>query len=167
MARNTIWPGFPMLHQALPPPRWTNLLFIKLVCVSTVHVHRMGTWNVPTQPLLIEIWGGRVGFGWFWSWGTLDSRLARQKLGKNTPQSWRPSLPYVRHGAFPPAPLHTTISQHAVRQVYVIKLENIIVFTMYLLAILRHDASSTCRAWVFAGCMALRVSYSQRAALRL
>ncbi len=38
---------------------------------------------------------------------------------------------------------------------------------MYLLNILRHDASSTCRAWVFEGCAVLRVSYSQRAVLRL
>jgi hypothetical protein len=47
-----------------------------------------------------------------------------------------------------------------------LKLENIIVFTIYLLAILRHNASLTRRAWVFAGCAALRVSY-QQAVLRL
>ncbi len=41
---------------------------------------------------------------------TISQAEARQK---NTPQSWRPPLPYGRHGAFPPAPPHTTISQHA------------------------------------------------------
>jgi hypothetical protein len=48
-----------------------------------------------------------------------------------------------------------------------LKLETIIVFTLYLLAILRHNTLLTRRTWVFAGCVALRVSYSQWAALRL
>jgi hypothetical protein len=66
--------------------------------------------------------GQWLGFGWFGGRGTLDIRLARQKLGiKNTPKSWRPPLPYGRHGALPPAPPHTTGSQHAARQVYVVK----------------------------------------------
>ncbi len=61
-------------------------------------------------------------FVWFWGWGTSDKQLARRKLGKkHTPQSWRPPLPYGHHGALSPAPPHTTISQHAVRQIYVIK----------------------------------------------
>jgi hypothetical protein len=34
-----------------------------------------------------------------------------------------------------------------------LKVENIIVFAMYLLAILRHGASSKHRACVFAGCI--------------
>jgi hypothetical protein len=38
------------------------------------------------------------------------------------------------------------------------KLENIIVFTMNLFAILRHNALSTRRAGVVMGCTALRVS---------
>ncbi len=64
--------------------------------------------------------------GWFFwcfgGWGALDTRLARWKLGKkNTPQSWRLPLPNGRHGALLPAPPHTAISQHAARQVYVIK----------------------------------------------
>jgi hypothetical protein len=57
-------------------------------------------------------------------------------------------LPYSRHGALSPEPPHTTISQHAVQQVYTIKLENIIVLTVYLLANLRHNALLTCRACV-------------------
>jgi hypothetical protein len=49
-------------------------------------------------------------------------QLARQKLSKNnTPQPWRPPSAYGHHGAPPPAPPHTTISQHDVRQVYIIK----------------------------------------------
>jgi hypothetical protein len=62
-------------------------------------------------------------------------RLARQKLAKNiTPRPWRPPSPYGRHGALPLAPPHTTISQHAVRQVYVVKTKEYICY-YYLLAI--------------------------------
>jgi hypothetical protein len=82
--------------------------------------------------------GQWLGFWWFWGWGISDLRLARRKLDKNTPQSWQPPSPYSPHGALPLAPLHTTS--------LLLKLENIISFTMYLLAILRHDASSTCCA---------------------
>jgi len=90
--------------------------------------------------------------GWFWGWGTSDIQLARRKLGKkHTPQSWRPPSPYGRHGALPPAPPHTTISQHAVRQVYVVKTREYYC-VYYLLAILRHDALLTCHACVFFGC---------------
>jgi hypothetical protein len=46
----------------------------------------------------------------------------------------------------PPAPLHTTISQHAAQQVYVVKTREYYCFTMYLLAILMHNASLTRRA---------------------
>jgi hypothetical protein len=61
-------------------------------------------------------------FWWFGGWGTSDMQLARQKLRKkNTPQSWWPQLPYGRHGALSLAPPHTTMSQYAVQQVYVIK----------------------------------------------
>ncbi len=65
--------------------------------------------------------GQWLAFGWFGGWGTSDTRLARQKLGKKT---------HTNHGGrrrptaamLPPlAPLHTSISQHAVGQVYVIK----------------------------------------------
>ncbi len=109
-------------------------------------------------------------FGWFWSWGTLDMQLARQKLGKkHTPQSWWLPLPkgHHGHGALP--------RNHHIQQLANIlrdkskplKLESIITFTMYLLAILRHDTSLTYRAWVFAGCMVLKLLYSQLAALRL
>ena len=82
-------------------------------------------------------------FGWFWGCGTSDTRLARRKLGKkNTPQPWRPPSSHGRHGAPPPAPPHTTISQHAMRQVYVVKTSEYNCF-YYLLAISRQGASST------------------------
>jgi hypothetical protein len=87
-------------------------------------------------------------FGWVWGRGTSNTRLTRWKLGKqSTPQSWRPPLPYGGHGALPLAPLHTTISQYAVQQVYVIKTKKYYCF-YYLLAILWHDASLTCHAGV-------------------
>ncbi len=76
-----------------------------------------------------------VGLCWFWSWWTFDTQLARQNLGKNnTPQPWWPPSPYGRHGAPPPAPPHTTISQHAVQQVYVVKTKEYICY-YYLFAI--------------------------------
>jgi hypothetical protein len=72
-------------------------------------------------------------------------QLARQKLGKkNTSQSWRPPLPYGHHGALPPATLHTTISQHAGRQVYDVTTREYYCIQQNLLAILRHDASLRC-----------------------
>ncbi len=75
-------------------------------------------------------------------------QLARQKLGKkNTPPTWRPPLPYGRHGALLPAPPHTTISQHDAQQVYFIKTRGYYCF-YYLLALLRHDASLTHRVYV-------------------
>jgi hypothetical protein len=58
-----------------------------------------------------------------------DTQLARRKLGKNnTPRPWRPPSPYGRHGAPPLAPPHTTISQHAVQQVYVVKTKEYICY---------------------------------------
>ncbi len=155
MATNTIWPWFPMLHQALPPPRWTNLLFTWFMCLLTVHAHRMGTWNVPIQPLLTGDmrWDSVFFPGWFWGWGTSEMQLARQKRGgKTTPQSWRPPLPCSRHGVVPLAPPPTTINQHAAWQVYVVKTREYYCF-YYLLAILRRDALPTGRACVFAGCI--------------
>jgi hypothetical protein len=65
--------------------------------------------------------------------------------------------------AMVPSPQHHRIQQLAnmLRDKSMsLKLEKIIVFTIYLLAILRHDASSTCLALVFAGCAVLRASYS-------
>ncbi len=56
------------------------------------------------------------------------------------------------HGALPPALLHTTISQHAVRQVYVVKTREYCRF-YDLFAVLRHHALLTCRAYVFVGCI--------------
>jgi hypothetical protein len=74
-------------------------------------------------------------------------QLARRKLGKNT---------HPNHGcrhrpmaAMVPSPRHCRIQQLANmlrNKSMSLKLENIIVFTMYLLAIFRHNASSVCRA---------------------
>jgi hypothetical protein len=61
-------------------------------------------------------------------------RLARRKLGKNnTPQPWWPPSPYDLHGA---PPRHRRIRQSAnmlCDKSISLKLENKIVFTIYLL----------------------------------
>ncbi len=102
-----------------------------------------------------EVWQWLV-LGWFGGYGTLNTQLARQKLGKkHTPQSWRPPSPYDCHGALLRAQPCTAISQHTAQQVYVIKTRKYYCF-YYLLAILRHDALSTHRACVFAGCISGR-----------
>jgi hypothetical protein len=83
-----------------------------------------------------------VGFWVVLGVGTLDTRLARRMLGKKT---------HPNHGgchcpmaAMVPSPRHHRIQQLANilrNKSMLLKLENIIVFTMYLLAILRHNAS--------------------------
>jgi hypothetical protein len=86
-------------------------------------------------------------FGWFWGWGTSDTQLDRWNLAKKT---------HPNHGG-PHGPMATMVpsSRHRRMQQLAnmlrnksmsLKLENIIVFTIYLLAILRHDASSMPRA---------------------
>ena len=81
----------------------------------------------------IEV-GEWLDFGWFWSWRTFDIQLARCKLGnQNTPRPWQPPSPYGGHGAPPPAPPHTTISQHDKGQVYIVKTGEYYCF-YYLLA---------------------------------
>jgi hypothetical protein len=86
-------------------------------------------------------------FGWFWSWGTSDTQLARQKLGKNThPNHGGRHCPMA---AMVPSTRHCCIQQLAnmlCNKSMSLKLENIIVFTKYLLAILRHDALPMHRA---------------------
>jgi hypothetical protein len=126
-----------------------NKSFIHMAHVSSDRACAQdGYLNVPIQPLLMEIEVGQwFVFGWFWSWGTSDAQLARWKLGINT---------HPNHGgchclmvAMVPSPWHCCIQQLAnmLRDKSMsLKLENIIVFTMYLLAILRRDASSTHRA---------------------
>jgi hypothetical protein len=71
-------------------------------------------------------------FGWFWGCGTSDTRLARRKLRKNnTPQPWRPPSPYDLHGA-PPRRRRIRQSANMLRNKSMsLKLENIIVFTIY------------------------------------
>ncbi len=122
-------------------------------------------------------WRYEVGqwlvFGWFGGWGTLDTQLARRKLGKKK---------HPNHGCRH-CPMATMVpsSQHRhVQQLadmlrdksMLLKLENMIVFTIYYLF------SGTTHCWriVNAPCLsvcglgqqvALRVSYSQWAALRV
>ncbi len=73
-----------------------------------------------------------VGFGWFWGWGTSDTQLARQKLGKKThPNHGGPHRPMA---AMVPSSRESHIQQLAnmLRDKSMsLKLENIIVFTIY------------------------------------
>ncbi len=101
-----------------------NKSFIHMVYVSSGRACAQEGYLKGPHPTIIDGYevGQWLGFGWFGGQGTSDMQLARWKLSKkNTPQSWRPPLPYSRHGALPPALLHTTISQHAAQQVQVIK----------------------------------------------
>ena len=97
--------------------------------------------------------GQRLGFGWFWDRGTSNTRLARRKLGKKTRhnQGSRHCLMALVLPS-PPAPPHTTISQHAAQQVYVVKTRKKYCF-YYLIAMLRHDASLTHRQCTFLVCL--------------
>ncbi len=74
-------------------------------------------------------------------------QLGRQKLGKTThPKHGGHHCSDGRHGA---SPRHRCIQQLANMlhdKSMSLKLENVIVFAMYLLAILRHDASLMRRA---------------------
>jgi hypothetical protein len=73
-----------------------------------------------------------LGFGWFWSWGTSDTQLARQKLGKNT---------HPNHGGrhCPMATMVPSRQHHCIQKlanmlrdkVMLLKLENMIVFIMF------------------------------------
>jgi hypothetical protein len=80
----------------------------------------------------VEQW---LVFGWFGGWGTLDTQLARWKLGKkhthpNHGGRHRPMAAMV------PSPWHQPIQQLAnmLRDKSMsLKLENIIVFTIYQL----------------------------------
>jgi hypothetical protein len=84
-------------------------------------------------------------------------QLARQKLGKNT---------HSNHGGrhCPMSPMVPSSRHRRVKQLanmlhnksMLLKLENIIIFTIVFISYLRHDASLTCRACVFAGCISGR-----------
>jgi hypothetical protein len=62
MARNTIHPWFPMLHQAPPPPRWTNFcsngpcVFWPCMCTG---------WELETSTSDHYWWRYEVNSGWF------------------------------------------------------------------------------------------------------
>jgi len=109
---------------------------------SFVHMARASFYRAFTQdgyfkrphPTIIDgdMW---LDSGWFWCCGTSDMRLARQKQCKNNaPQPWQLPSSYDLHGAPPPAPPQTTISQHAAQQVYLVKTREYDCF-YYLLAI--------------------------------
>jgi hypothetical protein len=82
-----------------------------------------------------------VGFGVVWGLGDIGHAISRRKLGKKThPNHGGRHCPMA---AMVPSPWHHHIQQSANMlhdKSMPLKLENIIVFTMYLLAILRHDA---------------------------
>jgi hypothetical protein len=73
-------------------------------------------------------------FGWFWGWGTSDTQLARRKQAKKT---------HPNHGGchcpmavMVPSPRHRRMQQSANvlrNKSLLLKLENIIIFTIYLL----------------------------------
>jgi hypothetical protein len=106
-------------------------------------------------------------FGWFWGWGTSDTQLARQKLGKKT---------HPNHGgchrptaAMVPSSRHHHIQQLAnmLRIKSVIKLENLLflLFISYFKARRIVDAPCLCVCGLHQRAV-LRVSYWQRAVLR-
>ncbi len=81
-------------------------------------------------------------FRQFWSWVASVMRLAWQKLAKSTlPNHGGRHCPMI---TMVPFPRHRRIQQSANmlhNKSMLLKLENIIVFAMYLLANLRHSAS--------------------------
>jgi hypothetical protein len=93
----------------------------------------MGTWNIPIQPFLTEIWVGTViGFWVVLDLGTSYMQLARRKLGKKA---------HPNHGgrhcptaAMVPSSRYRHMQQLASmmrNKTMLLKLENIIVFTIY------------------------------------
>lgn len=85
---------------------------------------RIVIWNVPICQLLMEIWdeaGLAVGFGVVLGLVDIWHMMYLGELGKkNTPIMVAAVIPFF-HGAPLLAPLHTTISQHASWQVFVVK----------------------------------------------
>jgi hypothetical protein len=109
-----------------------------------------------------------VDFCLVWGWGTLDTQLARWKLGENTHPNHGGRHRLTAAMVPPPALPHTTISQHAARQVYVVKTREYYCFTIYYSSYfkVRYIVNTPCLC-VCGLCQqaALRVSYSQWAAL--
>jgi hypothetical protein len=96
-----------------------NESFVHMAHVSSDHACAQDGYLKRPHPNIIDgdmRWDSGWFLGGFWSWGTSNTRLAWQKLGKNIHPNHGGC-----HGALPPAPPHTTISQHAAQQVYVIK----------------------------------------------
>jgi hypothetical protein len=73
--------------------------------------------------------------GWFWGWGTSDTQLARQKLGKKTPpNNVRPRAPFGPFPPPPPPPRCHCIQQSAnilCNKSMLLKLKKFIVVTIY------------------------------------
>ena len=108
-------------------------------------------WQLENSSSTIIGWIGGwllVGYG---AGGHLTRDVPRWKLAKArqnacTGQPWQPLLSHGRHGAPPPAPRHTTIRQHAMRQVYVVKTRKTILIMINLTIM-----CTTCR-WRWCGC---------------
>ncbi len=109
-------------------------------------------------------------FGWFWSWGTLDMQLARQKLGKNThPIHGGRHCPMA---AMAPSPRHRRVQQFAnmLRNKPVVKTREYYCFYYVFISFFKAqrivDAPCLSVCWLRQRA-ALRVSYSHRVALRI
>jgi hypothetical protein len=109
--------------------------------------------------------------GWFGGWGTSDSQLARLKLGKKT----HPIQGSQHHptAAMVPSSWYRHIKQLANMlrdKSMLLKLKNNIVFTIVFISYFKArcivDVPCLC-VWGMHQQAALRVSYSQRAALRV
>jgi hypothetical protein len=59
-------------------PKMNKSLVHMAHCLPTMHAHRMGTWNIPIQPLLMEILGGAVvGFGMVLELGDIGQAISK------------------------------------------------------------------------------------------
>ena len=88
-----------------------------------MHEQRSVSWNVPihtslTERILMDMW---LVDGWTWGWGT-PRHVPRWKLGK----VHIPTNVAVDLGPPCPSPPPTVPRQYAMRQVYVVKLQNCI-----------------------------------------
>ncbi len=182
MATNTIHHGFRCFtRHRCPQDEWifcSNGSCVLWPCMRT-------GWVLETSPS-DHYWrryevGQWLIFGWFWGWGTSDTWLARQKLGKKiNPNHGGCHCPMA---AMVPSPQHCCIQQLANMlhdKSMLLKLENIIIFTTYYSCyfkarrIVDVPCMGVCglRQWaasrvLYSPWAALRVSYSQRAALRV
>jgi hypothetical protein len=127
-----------------------NKSFVHMAHVSSNHACAQDGYLKCPHPTIIDgdmRWHSGWILGDFWGRGTLDLQLARKKLGKKT---------HPNHGGrhcpmatMVPSPRYRRIQQLANMlhdKSMLLKLENTIVFPMYILAILKHNASLMRRA---------------------